>query len=468
MSKKKKDWKVEKERLQSLGLEERRKEYRGNYVPLEKIPTWKKSKQEKSKYKEEVSEVSAFHLSDKVSLYKGDITTLEVDAIVNAANSSLLGGGGVDGCIHRAAGPCLFDECQTLNGCDTGQAKITSGYDLPAKYVIHTVGPVARGHVGKTQRELLANCYENSLMLLKENGLRSVAFPCISTGIYGFPNEPAADIALETVKNWIKKNNDEIDRVIFCIFLETDFRIYKEKMSDFFSEENNINEDAAEEPTKEEGKKYTPPVKKPKKKKSSRGEDSNEEEEDEKDEPADAEMESLKDEDNKPDNTDAADAEMESQKLEAENTVNLEEQKEENEEEDKVSARDKNTEEDKLSLEHSQGDESMEDPEITEVQSENSSNQDEGKSQSAEVGTEAPESHEQTADPTGVAKETCISGEPMDGTGSASNGTSPSKQETNDINEAEMNTQVEDSQEFESTPTENSQSKDYVGKLKDP
>ncbi|KAK5853800.1 hypothetical protein PBY51_014926 [Eleginops maclovinus] len=150
------------------------------------------------------------------------------------ANSSLLGGGGVDGCIHKAAGSCLYDECNSLNGCETGKAKITCGYDLPAKYVIHTVGPVARGHVGPTETNDLTSCYQNSLRLMKENDLRTVAFPCISTGIYGFPNEPAADIALKTVKSWIEENSDKITRVIFCVFLETDFAIYKKKMSLIF------------------------------------------------------------------------------------------------------------------------------------------------------------------------------------------------------------------------------------------
>uniref|UniRef100_A0A672JHN4 Mono-ADP ribosylhydrolase 2 n=1 Tax=Salarias fasciatus TaxID=181472 RepID=A0A672JHN4_SALFA len=149
-----------------------------------------------------------FH--DKVSLYKGDITVLEVDAIVNAANSSLLGGGGVDGCIHKAAGSCLYDECHSLNGCETGKAKITCGFDLPARYVIHTVGPVARGHVGPTENSDLTSCYQNSLWLMKENDLKTVAFPCISTGIYGFPNEPAAEIALTTVKKWIEENPDKV------------------------------------------------------------------------------------------------------------------------------------------------------------------------------------------------------------------------------------------------------------------
>lgn len=236
MSKKKKDWKIEKERLLRLDREERRKEYRRQeFVCLEKILTWRE--ENKSNDKEEGKELTGGGgLSDKVSLYKGDITVLEVDAIVNAANSSLLGGGGVDGCIHKAAGSCLYDECHSLNGCETGKAKITCGYDLPARYVIHTVGPVARGHVGPTETNDLTSCYQNSLRLMKEHGLSTVAFPCISTGIYGFPNEPAAEIALNTVKNWIEDNPDKITRVIFCVFLETDFAIYKKKMSVIFQD----------------------------------------------------------------------------------------------------------------------------------------------------------------------------------------------------------------------------------------
>lgn len=234
MSKKKKDWKTEKERLLRLDREERRKEYRRqDFISLDKISTWREENRPNDK--EEGTELTGGGgLNDKVSLYKGDITVLEVDAIVNAANSSLLGGGGVDGCIHKAAGSCLYDECHSLNGCETGKAKITCGYDLPAKYVIHTVGPVARGHVGPTETNDLTSCYQNSLRLMKEHDLSTVAFPCISTGIYGFPNEPAADIALNTVKSWIEENPDKITRVIFCVFLETDFAIYKKKMSVIF------------------------------------------------------------------------------------------------------------------------------------------------------------------------------------------------------------------------------------------
>uniref|UniRef100_A0A672QH23 Mono-ADP ribosylhydrolase 2 n=1 Tax=Sinocyclocheilus grahami TaxID=75366 RepID=A0A672QH23_SINGR len=141
----------------------------------------------------------------------------------------------VDGCIHRAAGHLLYDECHSLNGCETGKAKITCGYDLPAKYVIHTVGPIARGNVGQFQRDDLESCYKYSLKLMKDNTLRSVVTESFSFLSTGFPNEPAAEIALKTVCDWILSNQDEIDRVIFCVFLETDYEIYKRKMSDFFS-----------------------------------------------------------------------------------------------------------------------------------------------------------------------------------------------------------------------------------------
>ncbi|XP_029817532.1 ADP-ribose glycohydrolase MACROD2 isoform X1 [Manacus vitellinus] len=220
-----------------MTLEERRKEYSGDYVALKAIPTWmedlkSKSESDGESTKEDVQGKKS--LSEKVSLYRGDITLLEVDAIVNAANSSLLGGGGVDGCIHRAAGPCLVAECRNLSGCETGQAKITCGYDLPAKYVIHTVGPIARGHLTDIHKENLASCYKSSLKLAKENNIRSIAFPCISTGIYGFPNEPAAVIALNTIKEWLSKNHNEVDRIIFCVFLEIDYKIFKKKMGEFF------------------------------------------------------------------------------------------------------------------------------------------------------------------------------------------------------------------------------------------
>ncbi|XP_042132291.1 ADP-ribose glycohydrolase MACROD2 isoform X3 [Peromyscus maniculatus bairdii] len=282
-NKKKKVWREEKERLLKMTLEERRKEYIRDYVPLSTILSWKEEMKSKGQNDEEnTQETSQMKksLSEKVSLYRGDITLLEVDAIVNAANASLLGGGGVDGCIHRAAGPCLLAECRNLNGCETGHAKITCGYDLPAKYVIHTVGPIARGHINGSHKEDLANCYQSSLKLVKENNLRSVAFPCISTGIYGFPNEPAAVIALDTIKEWLAKNHQEVDRIIFCVFLEVDFKIYKKKMSEFFPVDDN-NEGAADADMKEdaeglEPKGLSPPHKKSKAKKPESSKDSSE------------------------------------------------------------------------------------------------------------------------------------------------------------------------------------------------
>nr|XP_013815546.1 PREDICTED: O-acetyl-ADP-ribose deacetylase MACROD2 [Apteryx mantelli mantelli] len=238
-----------------MTLEERRKEYLRDYVPLKDIPTWMedtKSKNDSDGENTKEDPQGKKSLSEKVSLYRGDITLLEVDAIVNAANSSLLGGGGVDGCIHRAAGPCLVAECRNLSGCETGQAKITCGYELPAKYVIHTVGPIARGHLTDTHKEDLANCYKSSMKLAKENNIRSIAFPCISTGIYGFPNEPAAVIALNTIKEWLSKNHNEVDRIIFCVFLEVDYKIFKKKMSEFFPIDDD-NEEETEMSEETEG-----------------------------------------------------------------------------------------------------------------------------------------------------------------------------------------------------------------------
>lgn len=157
-----------------------------------------------------------------------DITALECDAIVNAANKSLLGGGGVDGAIHRAAGPELLNECRTLNGCETGEAKITKGYRLPAKYVIHTVGPIYSGS-DKDER-LLAACYRNSLDLAKENNLHSIAFPAISTGVYGYPLADATEVAVKAVKDWMNRNNDYAMDITFCCFDKRTSDIYNREL----------------------------------------------------------------------------------------------------------------------------------------------------------------------------------------------------------------------------------------------
>lgn len=157
---------------------------------------------------------------------QADITTLAVDAIVNAANSSLLGGGGVDGAMHRAAGPELLEACRGLNGCEVGDAKITPGFRLPARYVIHTVGPVWYGG-NSGEAESLASCYRRSLEVAQEHGVKSIAFPAISTGVYGYPIESATRIAVETVAKVLAKQGDELD-VTFCCFSESDLAIYEQ------------------------------------------------------------------------------------------------------------------------------------------------------------------------------------------------------------------------------------------------
>ena len=164
-----------------------------------------------------------------IEIIQGDITKLKVDAIVNAANCSLLGGGGVDGAIHRAAGPELLKECRTLHGCRTGEAKITKAYRLPCKYVIHTPGPVWHGG-DHQERELLASCYRSCLELAVENGCRSIAFPSISTGVYHFPLEEAARIAVATAKQFVSEHPDSLDTVKWVLFDERTLTAYEKAL----------------------------------------------------------------------------------------------------------------------------------------------------------------------------------------------------------------------------------------------
>lgn len=164
---------------------------------------------------------------DRMELQQGDITRLEVDAIVNAANRSLLGGGGVDGAIHRAAGPELLEECRTLGGCETGEAKITGGYRLPAKHVIHTVGPIYQGSAEDAR--LLAGCYRNSLRLAADHELKTIAFPAISCGVYGYPIEEASQVALATTSEFLSQSPTP-EAVIFVLFLASDCQVYQEQL----------------------------------------------------------------------------------------------------------------------------------------------------------------------------------------------------------------------------------------------
>uniref|UniRef100_A0A5F4VYK9 Mono-ADP ribosylhydrolase 1 n=1 Tax=Callithrix jacchus TaxID=9483 RepID=A0A5F4VYK9_CALJA len=208
------DWKEAKCKCKHEGLEG------------EGGPTWGvTTKVEEPRYKKDKQ------LNEKISLLRGDITKLEVDAIVNAAPPAL---SAVDGCIHRAAGALLTDECRTLQSCDTGKAKITCGYRLPAKYVIHTVGPMTYGEPSASQAAELRSCYLSSLDLLLEHRLRSVAFPCISTGVFGYPSEAAAEVVLATLREWLEQHKDKVERLIICVFHEKDEDIYRSRLPHYF------------------------------------------------------------------------------------------------------------------------------------------------------------------------------------------------------------------------------------------
>ncbi|EJD35625.1 A1pp-domain-containing protein [Auricularia subglabra TFB-10046 SS5] len=197
-------------------------------------------------------------LNERVSLYRGDMTRLEVDAIVNAANRSLLGGGGVDGAIHRAAGRGLYEECKTLDGCDTGGAKITKGYDLPAKHVIHAVGPIYDEDEDEKCARLLKSCYETSLALAHEHKLSTIAFSGISTGVYGYPLDDATHIALRTTRDFlISERGASIARVIFTVFRQIDVDSYKKILPLYFPPVPLVEKEATPAP---QGEKEATPV----------------------------------------------------------------------------------------------------------------------------------------------------------------------------------------------------------------
>ncbi|CZT19877.1 related to hismacro and SEC14 domain-containing proteins [Ramularia collo-cygni] len=194
--------------------------------------------------------------ASKLSIISQDITTLDIDAIVNAANNSLLGGGGVDGAIHRAAGPDLFDECETLEGCDTGDAKITSAYELPCKRIIHAVGPVYYSAKREGMHTtLLQSCYTRSLDLAVQNACRSIAFSALSTGIYGYPSKEACVAAIEAVKGWLEADEErakKMDRIVFCQFMDKDQRAYEEFIPQYFTPVTQEVNDQKEDSTKDE------------------------------------------------------------------------------------------------------------------------------------------------------------------------------------------------------------------------
>uniref|UniRef100_A0A3B3S4T8 Mono-ADP ribosylhydrolase 1 n=1 Tax=Paramormyrops kingsleyae TaxID=1676925 RepID=A0A3B3S4T8_9TELE len=215
------DWKEAKKVLLSATQQQRQAMCRvSGVLHLKSIPIWTPSGQVTEKPLYQVNEA----LNSKVSLLRGDITRLEVDAVVNA----------VDGSIHRGAGPLLKKECATLGGCETGQAKITGAYGLPAKHVIHTVGPIAQGGVSQRERDALRSCYRSCLEVGAQNQLRTVAFPCISTGVYGYPPGEAVDVALSVVREYLQEKHAQLDRVVFCVFLKSDEELYQARLPLYF------------------------------------------------------------------------------------------------------------------------------------------------------------------------------------------------------------------------------------------
>ncbi|TNY22472.1 MACRO domain-containing protein 1 [Rhodotorula diobovata] len=187
-------------------------------------------------------------LNDKVMLWRGDITKLEVDCIVNAANKALLGGGGVDGAIHAAAGPDLLKECRTLNGAETGETKLTGGHRLPAKHIAHTVGPVYSGARKRESEDKLRSCYRSTLKLCVDNGIKTVAFSGISTGVYGYPITAAAEVACDEVRKFLEgTDGDKVDKVIFCVFRQVDVNSYLDALPAYFPPAPRADKAAKEE-----------------------------------------------------------------------------------------------------------------------------------------------------------------------------------------------------------------------------
>ncbi|KAH3911912.1 ADP-ribose phosphatase [Parastagonospora nodorum] len=221
-------------------------------VTLDDIPTLTKLYQDRTIVPD--NDVSSSYtpsatLNDKISIIRRDITTLAIDAIVNAANTSLLGGGGVDGAIHRAAGPKLYDECETLDGCETGNAKMTRGYELPSKKVIHAVGPIYWKEGRSASAKLLSMCYRTSLQLAVDNECRSIAFSALSTGVYGYPSDEAAVVALQTVRQFLDEDGkaEKLDRVIFCNFLEKDENAYYREIQKYFPMVQSVEDTAGQD-----------------------------------------------------------------------------------------------------------------------------------------------------------------------------------------------------------------------------